>query len=394
MAAGDVVPLTLTWLAPAPLDRDYNVSLRLINRHGDRFAQADWPPLTASGATATWQPGQHVADRRGLWRPADVPPGSYGLQAALYEAETGRSLGGPQTVAQIEVEAARTAVPLRSLAIPNPTRQHMGDLTLIGYAVPESLQAGQDLWLWLYWQATPGGTRTNVSESLVRVTVMGIGGPSGSPAASQEITSPLSDATGALEGWRVGQVRRAVYHLPTSPRMTAGQAAVKVALVTTEPRSEVTVHLPPITLVQRSRQFEPPHIAQTSDVTLGNPPAIKLIGYDVPTRHASAGNDLSVTLYWQALAEVDVNYTVFVQLLSADWRVAAQQDLQPLNDAAPTSTWLTGEFLADPYRLRLPGDLRPGDYRLIAGLYDSQTGQRLPVSAGGDSVDLGTVQVP
>jgi hypothetical protein len=73
--------------------------------------------------------------------------------------------------------------------------------------------------------------------------------------------------------------------------------------------------------------------------------------------------------------------------------VVAQQDLQPLDGTAPTSTWLAGEFLTDAYRLTLPGDLRPGEYRVIAGLYDARTGQRLPASAGGDFFDLGMVKV-
>ena len=89
-----------------------------------------------------------------------------------------------------------------------------------------------------------------------------------------------------------------------------------------------------------------------------------------------------------------VNYTVFVQALSADWTVVAQQDLPPLAGAAPTTTWLAGEVLTDPHHLALPANLAPGEYRLIAGMYDPNTGQRLPIATGGDFVELGAVSVP
>jgi hypothetical protein len=54
--------------------------------------------------------------------------------------------------------------------------------------------------------------------------------------------------------------------------------------------------------------------------------------------------------------------------------------------------------VADRRGLALPNDMVPGDYTLIAGLYDAATGQRLPVTgpdgaAAGDFVRLGTVRI-
>ena len=61
--------------------------------------------------------------------------------------------------------------------------------------------------------------------------------------------------------------------------------------------------------------------------------------------------------------------------------------------AAPTTTWLPGEILTDPYTLQLPPNLPPGVYRFIAGMYNATTGQRLPVSTGGDFVELPGITV-
>jgi hypothetical protein len=161
-----------------------------------------------------------------------------------------------------------------------------------------------------------------------------------------------------------------------------------VALLTAAGKVEAETTLTSVALAVRSRQFEAPAIATTADVAFGHSTQLKLIGYDLPPTALAPGNTLPVTLYWQALAEMKTDYTVFVQLLNDAGQVVAQADSQPLAGAAPTTTWLSGEILTDPYTLTLPANLPPGGYRLIGGLYDAATSARLPVTAGGDFVEL------
>ncbi|MGC8879506.1 MAG: glycosyltransferase family 39 protein [Anaerolineae bacterium] len=388
VAAGDVAPFALIWQTNNHLAYDYQVSVRLINSRGERYVQADWPPLAAGGGTSTWQPGQAVIDRRGLWLPADIPPGRYQVQLAVYEPGNGRQLGTPQSVTALAVAPARAVVPLRSLQLPNPTHLEMGELSLVGYALPSNVQPGEDIWMHLYWQLAPGADVTRLAEATVELTLDG-----GKGSERKETPLPLAELVGDPAGWRPGQVRRALYRLPTSPRFSAPQVTLHLDLLWRGEHLGHRVSLPPITLQQRPRRFEPPRIAEAVQVTLGEPPVFRLVGYEVAKREARPGDELGVTLHWHSLAEVDNNYTVFVQLLNADWRVVAQQDMQPLAGLAPTSTWLQGEFLADPYHLHLPADLPPGQYRIIAGMYDASSGQRLPASTGGDFIDLGMVRI-
>jgi hypothetical protein len=56
-----------------------------------------------------------------------------------------------------------------------------------------------------------------------------------------------------------------------------------------------------------------------------------------------------------------------------------QQDSWPVQGTYATSQWDPAEVVADPYRLQLPGDLQPGNYRLLVGWYLLATQQRLPV---------------
>jgi hypothetical protein len=106
---------------------------------------------------------------------------------------------------------------------------------------------------------------------------------------------------------------------------------------------------------------------------------------------ARPGQTLSVELFWRPLQPPGDDYTLFLQLLTPDGQLAAQQDGPPGGGYAPTATWQPGQLIASRHALLLPPGLPHGDYRLIAGLYDPATGKRLGNQAGGDFVALGTV---
>jgi hypothetical protein len=384
--AGDVLPLTLTWSTPCRLEHDYQVSLRLAGAEGDTFVQSDWPPLAAEGHTSAWTPGQLVTDRRGLWLPPDLPPGEYALQLVTYATASGQPLGQPASIPGVRVGPAPGIVPAQALSIPNPIQRQLGDLALVGYAAPGSLRPGEELRLWLYWQNGSQGV-TGMAEAL-RVTVT-------SQDKSAATDFPLAVSLGGLDSWQPGQVRRAVYHVPGNPRLAGNQAEVRLALLGTDGHPLAELPLTTIPLEPRQRQFQAPTMSHASDVTLGRPAMAKLIGYDGPSGQLTAGSQLAVTLYWQALADMAADYTVFVQLLSGDWQVVAQRDMQPQAGRASTTTWLPGEVVADAYSLQLPEKLPAGAYRLIAGMYDAATGQRLPTSdpAGQDRIELTMVTI-
>jgi len=115
---------------------------------------------------------------------------------------------------------------------------------------------------------------------------------------------------------------------------------------------------------------------------------IELLGYDT----ARQPGELAVTLHWRALRPPAQDYAVFVHLLDAEGRIVAQHDGQPQNGAYPTSVWDTGEVVADEHVLDLPADLPAGSYRLRVGCYLPGSGDRLPVTGGGDSVELNVVE--
>jgi len=91
------------------------------------------------------------------------------------------------------------------------------------------------------------------------------------------------------------------------------------------------------------------------------------------------GHAIQLTLYWQALHEMSVSYTVFTHLLDAEEGLWGQMDSIPLRGEAPTTSWVSGEVVTDEYEIVVDTDAPPGEYVIEVGMYDASTGERLPV---------------
>jgi hypothetical protein len=107
--------------------------------------------------------------------------------------------------------------------------------------------------------------------------------------------------------------------------------------------------------------------------------SLVLIGGDFPERTLHPGQTLTFTLQWQALEAEDRDYTIFNHLLNSEGIIRAQQDGMPQADRYPTTMWDPGEIVLDTHFILLPSDLEPGTYTLRIGVYDGDTGQRLPL---------------
>jgi uncharacterized membrane protein len=116
--------------------------------------------------------------------------------------------------------------------------------------------------------------------------------------------------------------------------------------------------------------------------------SLRLYGYDVDFAlpgesfqhellELPAGTILRVSLYWEILAEMDQNYTVFVHALSEDEMVIGQHDSWPADTHRPTSVLSVGEKVRDVHYLTLEAPVAKNDLMLRVGVYESNGGESL-----------------
>jgi len=127
-------------------------------------------------------------------------------------------------------------------------------------------------------------------------------------------------------------------------------------------------------------RFEEIAVLPRSETGLPNPALfnfgskIALVGYEMDGRNAEPGEAIHLTLYWQGLARVRDDYTVFVHLLREGDQIWAGADRQP---QPATSTWEKEQIIVDQYELAIAPDAPPDIYQVEVGLYLAETGERL-----------------
>jgi len=133
-----------------------------------------------------------------------------------------------------------------------------------------------------------------------------------------------------------------------------------------------------------------PTVTRSINATLGE--ELHLVSVNVAVT-SQPGQVLPVEFVWVPLQMPGADYGIFVQLLATDGTLVAQHDGPPNGGYTPTSAWPPGEEISDRHGLALPAELPAANYRLIAGMYDPTSGERLPVDQGRDFVELGYVAI-
>jgi len=147
----------------------------------------------------------------------------------------------------------------------------------------------------------------------------------------------------------------------------------------------------------------PPVLDQLPPEAIPGPPealgdSVRLAGF-VPPRPvlepadlASGRPELHYTLYWEVVRPLAEPYQVFVHVVDQAGQVAAQGDGPPVSGSFPTDRWPVGKVVRDDRKLRLPANFRPGEYRLLVGMYRLTDLIRLG-HGGTDRVEVGPVKV-
>jgi len=105
--------------------------------------------------------------------------------------------------------------------------------------------------------------------------------------------------------------------------------------------------------------------------------------YELPRLQYRAGENVSITFFWKAIAPPTDTYNFFIHLTTPQGGVVSQIEGPPLGGTRPTTDWAVGEIIVDPYQLPIPASTPPGEYQLRIGFDNPATSARLPILEAG-----------
>ncbi len=390
--SGEPLIVTLQWrvLSQPPAERF--VYLRLVDARGRIWASADSPPVMGLWPVARWQPGILIEDAHELSIPAGTPPGAYRLEVGLYDPASGQTLpatgqptgqGGGLLLGEVPVEwQSLQADP----ALPHATETRLApDALLVGYTSPLTTATSGDLLpIELAWRESTALTAwlRGINNDWVMFEWRDDSG--------QRLAEQLDELPLPIDEWGRGALLRSRHEVIVPPTLPTGQYGLWLMLHTSSDPAGDAFQLGSVAVTAPPRDFDLPATATLlPDAALDG--GVSLAGYDL----TPSPDALDLTLYWQTAAPLTSRYKVFAQLLAPDGRLVAQADGFPAAGQRPTTGWLPGEIITDAHTLPLPPDLTPATYRLITGLYDPLTGQRLSrPAAATDFITITEVELP
>jgi hypothetical protein len=107
---------------------------------------------------------------------------------------------------------------------------------------------------------------------------------------------------------------------------------------------------------------------QQVNATFSN--GMQLRRISVPAQVAS-GSEIPVVLEWTTPRQLDDDYTVFVHIVDSAGIRIGQHDGPPAEGAEPTSIWKPGTPRMDMHFVPTAAGTRPGRYKILVGVYDS-----------------------
>jgi len=383
------VSVKVCWMTPAGLSRRLKFSVRVL-RDDRVIAARDSEPVHNAYPTTYWRPGEVVED----WYYVAMPVGDCGGEVQLvlvaYDPETGAE-EARAFLGSVTVPRSRGQTPASEWGVEPRWAWLSGGYRLLGCSLGSKVEvsAGERVGISLLW-ANSGTARSG--ELPLALVILRAG------HVVQERPFTL-----VYESWQPGEPWRQTVPLTLPGRLESG--SYRLVLTSMQFGTNVFRRLgwPPVakrlTLAElqvtgREPSYEEPAPSETAEGVLGlaGEKVARLCGYELQRD----GAELQVTLYWQALAEPEQRYKVFVHCLDGTGSIVAQSDAEPDGGHVPTNVWFAGEYVADRHVLTLPAGTR-GELRLLAGMYD-RDGQRLQVlsgeAIGPDMLLLTTLKLP
>jgi hypothetical protein len=375
VAAGGIFDVDLAWRTITPTLKSYQSNVWLAGPDGLLWSDKEtFRPRLYEDGPETWErdAGQWAWDSREVEVLSGTPPGTYDVVMTLFDRnslqpvtlvdESGAVIGPTAVIDQIEVimpDQAPAFEPQYSLEIPLDD----AGLTLLGFNQDRSEAApGDEVLLTLFWERTSGPLADSITVQLLNEAGQ----------AANTWTVPIIRDGFEASTWDSGERLRAQHLLRLPATLESGEYRLQL---------QEQIPLAALSVTAPDRLFTAPPSETTVDIPFGD--EALLSGYSVDREAVQ----LTVTLVWQAMQEIDTSFNVFVHLVDEQDEIVAQSDSGPAGWTRPTTGWAPGEYIRDSHTLDLPAGSGLNGLRLRVGLYDPVSGQRLTTAAS-DAADL------
>ena len=405
---GKELQAEMRWESMQPMQSDYFVTLTLRDEAGhlwglgskrlnDIDAQTYWDKRGLEQAvlipTSQWPVAETTVDVFELPVDLATPPGRYTVLGRVHPAGTWNGLpirgdnkgasGFDYVLGRVRVLPAPQPPSVEALDIARLRGADFGTgIRLLGWDISTTdARPGDRLDISLFWEAK----RSIQADHMARLWLIDEIGQFGGEVCAAPVGNQYPTSQ-----WCSGEILRGQHGLTVDAATPAGTYYLMLNVLDESRHNLRTddLRLGVITVSGRQRLFSLPAPVQ-HPVQVEFEGLVRLLGYDLPQTKVSPGDDLALTLYWQAMRRLDTSYTVFTHLLDERNEIWGQQDNIPVQGNYPTTGWLPEEVIVDQYRIPVSGDAPAGRYQIEVGLYDAATGLRLSAVDFRDQTLLG-----
>jgi 4-amino-4-deoxy-L-arabinose transferase-like glycosyltransferase len=372
---GENASIDLFWRVRPDLsfDAGHPPSVRVRLQSDSGIVWSEGADLTSFPA-AQWQSGDVWVQRLKLDLPPNMPPSSIQPELAVVTDQgMWPALSGSDPIARTTVALPPLAVTGRPAPFDPPAapKAQFGDrLALLQANMAGSVTPGSPLFIGTTWQAL----RDLDQDYALQLQLLR---SDNTPAAI--VTQTLWADVYPTHNWRTGERITSNDPITIPVDLEAGTYGVRMRVVSDAGPLGNGEWLPvgDVQISGRPHQFEQPPVDVTAAASFGD--VAKLVGYRLDRTNERPGGEIVLTLIWQAQQPTAASYKVFTHLYNDRNALVGQHDGVPAGDA-PTSSWLSGEYIVDQHVLPID-PTASGPLRLGVGLYHAETLQRLPALA-------------
>jgi 4-amino-4-deoxy-L-arabinose transferase-like glycosyltransferase len=98
-----LLPIELVWRAEKKIDKRYKVFVHIGKDDAPPIAQFDGEPVGGFRPTDSWNAGEEILDRRGVWFKPGTPRGKFGVFVGLYDGATGERFGQRIKIGEVDL---------------------------------------------------------------------------------------------------------------------------------------------------------------------------------------------------------------------------------------------------------------------------------------------------